>query len=83
MSKVATQSVEAPADYRLYLVPSHIGRELVERWAAIFSAADTLIDVLDRTPATGLHVLPQLAELVLAGLVVRTHTGVQSTAHVL
>jgi hypothetical protein len=68
---------------RLYLVPPHVGRELVERWAAIFRAADTLIDVLDRTPATGLHVLPQLAELVLAGLVIRTHTGIKSTTHVL
>jgi hypothetical protein len=68
--QVAAEPIEAPAHDGAHLVPLHRRREFVERRAAVFRAADALINELHGAPATGVGVASEFEELILGGLVV-------------
>ena len=55
-----SETIEPPADQHIEPAALGIGQKLVERGATILRPADAVIDVLDRGPAAGLDVAPQL-----------------------
>ena len=79
--EVAPEPIESPAHQHVEPAPLGIGQELIERRATILRPAHPAIDVLDRRPASGADVPPQLLQLVLRLLVDGAHPRVDGRLH--